>query len=67
MIEVIDILKYYLTIDEYIGFLKGNVLKYVLRANHKGNHLEDLEKAQWYLNRLIKETKAYEYKTTNHE
>lgn len=31
----------------------GNVLKYMLRW-HKKNGLEDLKKAQWYLNRLIK-------------
>ena len=36
-------------------YLKGNVLKYVARYKFKGEPLEDLEKAQWYLNRLIKE------------
>lgn len=34
------------------GFLDGNVLKYVLRYKKK-NGIEDLKKAQWYLNRLI--------------
>jgi hypothetical protein len=33
----------------------GNVLKYVSRYKFKGEPLQDLEKAQWYLNRLIKE------------
>ena len=37
--------------------LKGNVLKYVSRYKFKGEPLEDLEKAQWYLNRLVKEVK----------
>ena len=31
----------------------GNVIKYVSRALYKGKELEDLKKAQWYLNRAI--------------
>ena len=31
----------------------GNVIKYITRADHKGNRKEDLLKAQWYLNRAI--------------
>jgi len=34
------------------GYLQGNILKYVWRYDYKGG-LEDLEKAQWYLNKLI--------------
>ena len=34
------------------GYLKGNILKYVWRYDYKGG-LEDLQKAQWYLNKLI--------------
>ena len=36
-------------------YLKGNVLKYVSRYKFKGEPLEDLQKAQWYLNRLVVE------------
>jgi hypothetical protein len=36
-----------------LGFHLGNVVKYVARANYKGKPLEDLKKAQWYLNRAI--------------
>jgi len=36
-----------------LGMLQGQVLKYLLRVWHKDNPLEDLKKAQWYLNRLI--------------
>lgn len=43
--------------EEYVGFLKGNALKYILRFEYKGTPLEDLEKAQDYLNRIIKYTK----------
>ena len=39
-----------------LGFLEGNIIKYVTRHRHK-NGLEDLLKAEWYLNRLIKETR----------
>ena len=47
-VEVIDI------IEEFgLGFHLGNVIKYVLRAGHKSNELEDLEKAKWYLERVI--------------
>mgnify|MGYP003628298658 CR=1 FL=1 len=48
-IEVID------AIDDWgLGFYEGNIVKYVARSNHKGDRLQDLEKAIWYLGRLIK-------------
>ena len=34
-------------------YLQGNILKYLWRFDYKGKPLEDLKKAQWYLNRLI--------------
>lgn len=52
-IEVIDIIEDQLTEEEYLGFIKGLVMKYVMRSNMK-NGLEDLEKAKWYLERLSK-------------
>jgi len=36
-----------------LGFNLGNVIKYISRAGKKGSKLEDLKKAQWYLNREI--------------
>lgn len=36
-------------------FCLGNVIKYVSRAGHKGDAVEDLRKARWYLNRAIME------------
>jgi|TARA_B100001971_G_C17775505_1_gene327075 hypothetical protein len=53
--ETIDVIQDCMTDDEYHGYLKGNVLKYVSRYKFKGEPLEDLQKAQWYLNKLIKE------------
>jgi hypothetical protein len=35
------------------SFAAGNVLRYLARAPHKGNKLEDLRKAAWYLRHLI--------------
>ena len=51
-IETIEYLKAKLTPEEYRGFLKGNVLKYISREAEK-NGLEDLKKDKWYLNKLI--------------
>ena len=36
-----------------LGYFEGNVLKYLSRYRHKGKPVEDLRKAQWYLERLI--------------
>lgn len=47
-IEAIDV------IDAYnLNFYLGNAIKYILRAERKGNKKIDLEKAVWYLNREI--------------
>jgi hypothetical protein len=48
-LETIDILRAKLTRDEFRGFLLGNVLKYLLRHQHKGTPMSDLEKAAVYL------------------
>lgn len=53
-IEVIDIIKDQCpALDGYRGFLMGNVLKYVCRHPHKDTPGLDLEKAEWYLKKLI--------------
>ena len=52
-IEVIKIIEDQLTSEEYRGYIKGQVIKYITRERHK-NGLEDLKKARWYLDRLIK-------------
>lgn len=51
-IECIDAIKAALSAKEFTGFVKGNILKYIWRESQK-NGLEDLKKAQWYLERLI--------------
>lgn len=40
-------------ITEHMGFNLGNCVKYILRCDHKGNAIEDLRKASWYLDREI--------------
>ena len=47
-IETIDFIE-----AKKLGYNLGNVVKYITRADHKGNKLEDLRKAQWYLSREI--------------
>ena len=39
--------------EPVVGYLVGQALKYLLRAWHKGNTKQDLQKAVWYLNRAI--------------
>lgn len=51
-IEAIDYIQDFLTKEEYIGYLRGNIAKYMHRFRYK-NGVEDLQKAQWYLGRLI--------------
>ena len=52
-IEVIDAIE-----DWRLGFHEGNAVKYIARAKHKGKELEDLEKAAWYIGRLIKQLES---------
>ena len=47
-IETIDFIE-----AKGLNYNLGNVVKYITRADHKGNKLEDLKKAQWYLNREV--------------
>ena len=46
--EVIDVIE-----DWALGFSLGNAIKYIARAPHKDNQLEDLKKALWYIQREI--------------
>jgi len=48
-IECIDFI-----MDKRLDFCLGNVVKYIVRAGHKGNELEDLKKARQYLDFEIK-------------
>ena len=50
-IECIDAIKASLG-DEYPDYCKGNVMKYLWRYKYKSS-IEDLKKAQWYLNSMV--------------
>ena len=51
-VECIDAIEAQLTPEEFRGYLKGNVAKYMWRERQKGG-VESLKKAKWYLSRLI--------------
>lgn len=50
--ESIDVIQKALTPDEFIGFCKGNALKYRLRAGEKGPAEKCIAKANWYQRKL---------------
>tara|TARA_R100001086_G_scaffold201688_1_gene117894 strand:- start:56 stop:283 length:228 start_codon:yes stop_codon:yes gene_type:complete len=52
-IECIDAIEAMLTHEEFVGYLRGNSLKYRWRFRYK-NGTEDLLKAQWYERKLLK-------------
>lgn len=51
-IETIDVIQAKLTPEQFIGYLLGNIMKYSLRANHKGCFDRDVEKIGVYRKRL---------------
>jgi len=51
-IECIDAIEAALTPEEFRGYCKGNVYKYLWRERHKGGD-QDIGKARWYIERLI--------------
>jgi len=51
-IECIDAIEAMLTHEEFVGYLRGNSLKYRWRFRYK-NGIQDLDKATWYENKLM--------------
>ena len=47
-----EVMEWVLSEAEFIGFLKGNIIKYSMRAGHKGDAKIDLEKAKHYRQKL---------------
>ena len=58
-IECIDAIESSMSNEEFEGYLKGNIIKYLWRYKNKNNPLEDLKKAQWYQNKLIELTERF--------
>ena len=50
--QSIDLIEKCLTVEEFNGFLKGNCLKYRIRAGNKGDLQQDIDKANWYQTKL---------------
>lgn len=51
-IETIDYMRAKMTDEQFEGYLKGNIIKYVSRYEMK-NGVQDVRKAEWYIKRLI--------------
>ncbi len=56
-IECIEAIEASMTDEEFRGYLKGNVIKYVWRYRDKDNGVQDLDKAEWYIRKLKKTIK----------
>tara|TARA_R100001079_G_scaffold108703_1_gene79715 strand:+ start:307 stop:690 length:384 start_codon:yes stop_codon:yes gene_type:complete len=56
-IECIDYMRQVLGLQGFIDYCHGNVIKYQHRYNYKGKPVEDMQKAQYYLNKMIEALK----------
>jgi|TARA_B110000902_G_C13782344_1_gene388789 hypothetical protein len=56
-VECIDAIQESMSSDAFKGYLKGNCMKYLWRyeTKHPDKPVEDLQKAQWYLAKLLQE------------
>lgn len=52
-IECIEAIYAALGPDGFKAYCQGNALKYLWRHQYKGKPIEDLHKAQWYINKII--------------
>ena len=61
VIETIDAIESQMSDKEFVGYLKGSVLKYMCRSGKKVgvSTKEDYQKAEWYLQRLIDRKDKY--------
>lgn len=60
-IETIDYMEAKSTVEEFCGHLRLTTIKYLSRTGLKDDPLQDLEKAAWYLNKLIETRRKYGY------
>ena len=58
--ECIKVLKAWMSKEEYQGFLRGNAIKYLCRTGKKDAEVQELNKAKWYLEKLIEVKKEGE-------
>ena len=53
VIQPWDAMEHWLSHDQYMGFLRGNAIKYLARAGRKGPAKDDYQKALTYVQKLI--------------
>ena len=53
--ECIKVLKAWLSREEYLGWLKGTMIKYLCRIGKKDDELQELNKVKFYLDKMIEE------------
>lgn len=53
-IECIDLIKDRVGASKFPVYLEGNIWKYLFRHKDKDANIEDLQKARWYIDELIK-------------
>ena len=63
-IESIDVVRSVLGKEKFIGFCKGNILKYLIREENK-NGIEDVKKAQKYIDWLVEEMEGKNERSAN--
>lgn len=56
-IECIDYIKQVLGPELFVGYCHGNLIKYQHRYKYKQKQVEDMEKAQWYLDKMVETLK----------
>lgn len=56
--ECIEVMADILTPEQMKGFCLGNAFKYLWRAGKKGDFIEDISKAQWYLDYIERMCKS---------
>ena len=56
-VECIDYMRQVLGLQGFIDYCHGNVIKYQHRYKYKGKPIEDMEKAQYYLDKMIETMK----------
>lgn len=58
-VECIEAIEAALSQEEFLGYLRGSVLKYQWRCRYKGKDIEDVDKSIWYANLLREKLGAY--------
>lgn len=59
-VECIEAIEASMSRKEFLGYLKGSVIKYLWRYQHKGRPLEDLNKCMWFLQLLKDKVDEYD-------